>query len=126
MYGGVDFSPELMIWMWRIDAWNLILRYKRGFVVNTALIRRRTTKGGIESPLSCSLTDAEKSHKKCKQEYYRLKLYAPEYRKYYLRERARHARSNGDTAKSKEILLIISQEKIRTEWRLINGAVIKI
>ena len=98
--------------MWIIDAYKLILRYKRGSVVNIVLIRRRTTKGVIESPLSCSLKDAEKSHKKCKQKYSRLKMHAPEYRKDYLRERARHVRSNSDAIKSKMILILISQEKM--------------
>ena len=114
-----------MIWMWRIDACNLILRYTRGFVVNIVLIRRRTNKGVIESPLSCSLKDAEKAHKKCKQEYYRLKLHALEYRKDYLQKRARHVRSNSDATKSKKILIIISQEKMQTELILINGAIDK-
>ena len=120
--GEVDFSPEIMLWKRRKLTWKLILKYHQGHPINTALIRREASQCLIESPLSGTLPEAMKAFKISKETYYKLRPYAPEYRKAHLMDKVKEAKRKNQNKRAKEILQLIMRERIREDWKSINRA----
>ena len=58
--GGVDFSPEVIIWKNRRGLWNSVIRWHKGEWINCTIIKRRETACGIQRPLSTTLIEAKR------------------------------------------------------------------
>ena len=121
--GEIDFSPDIRLWKRRKLTWKLILKYHQGYPVNTALIRREASQCQIESPLSGTLPEAMEAYTISKNTYYKLRPHAPEYRKAHLRKKVKEAEGKNQHKRAKEILQLITRERIRDEWKCINRAV---
>ena len=58
--GGVEFSPEVIVWRNRRDVCNSVIRCHKGAWINCAIIKRRSKACVIQRPLSTTLTEAER------------------------------------------------------------------
>ena len=82
--GQVDFSPGVIKWKYKRDAWGLIFKYHNGNKINTAMIRRQAKKCGIRNPLSGTLQEAKKAYNLCRDRFNKLKPLAESRRRAFL------------------------------------------
>ena len=82
--GGVDFSPEVIVWKNRRDVRNSIFRWHKGAWLNRAIIKRSSKVFGIQRLLSTTLTEDERLYKICIDKFKRLNLDVYIYRSRFL------------------------------------------
>ena len=82
--GGVNFSPEFIVWKkWR-DEWNSVIRCHKGGQFNRTIMNRRAKACGIQQPMSITLTEYGRAYKICRDELERLKPDVDIYRESFL------------------------------------------
>ena len=99
--GGVELSPEVIVWKKRRDVWNLLIRLHKGVLINRVIIKRRSKVCGIQRPLSFTLTEAERANKIFRDEFERLKPDADVYRASLLVHIVKEEVSRGNIKKAK-------------------------
>ena len=87
--GGVDFSPEVIVWKNRSYVWNSVIRCHKGAKINRAIIKVRAKACGIQRPLGISLTESNRVYKICSDEFKILKPYADIYMERFLTRRVK-------------------------------------
>ena len=82
-----------------------------GKVVDTAYIRRLAHQAEISIPLLVSLEEVIKLRKRCYDEFYRMKLNAPEYRHRFLSQQVDEVTAKGDRKKTNDLKNVILREE---------------
>lgn len=85
--GMVDWSPQFDKARQQLILWRMVVRKKQGKKIQTGRIRRKARRCGIQSPLSCSLRQAQVSCKAALDAYNKIKPKAAQLRTEYLYER---------------------------------------
>ena len=78
--GGVEFSPEVIVWKNIRYVWNTVIRWHKGVWINRTIIKHRSNVCVIQQPLSIILTEAKRVYKICGYKLERLKTDADVYR----------------------------------------------
>ena len=114
--GGVDFSPEVMVWKKRRDAWDSVIRWHKGLWLNHAIIKRRANACGIQRPLSITVPEDDRAYKICRYEFNILKPDADAYWAKFLARGIKEEVASVNTKKAKNIKSVTDREIARKIW----------
>ena len=123
--GMVPYSPVVLIWKNLRDVWSLVIRFHKGYKINSAIIKRKAKKSNIISPLSSTLESATATKQKCATEFERLCPLAGKYRRQFLYKLAKEAEDLVNKKKATEIKGIMKREQVRNKWSQTNCALKK-
>jgi len=116
----IAFSPEVAIWIRRVQVYHSILRYHKGNIKNCGDLKRAARRCNIADPLQIPIKEIVLRLEACKKECLFYREHGKRFRRKHLEERKRVAKENKDEEAFARISAIIQREHQRDFWRRLN------